>query len=324
MARVPALTMGPRPCHRHAQCTRARVTATLTLLAAAVTVPDLVPSLLFASPLRSRKQAAPAVQRNVFIGGRIPVWAQTHSWITRLAEYDSMKVAELKALLKGKGLPVTGTKAVLISRLKEAGGETGKEDPKEKEEEEEEEAAPKKKKLKKKKKKIVKKKKSTEETAPPTLDDEPAAEEQPEKEEHQEETKSDQGQTAPKPGDRVEARYHRDDRTYPGILLSIQYDGRYLVSWDEPDENEPLTSVTKVTLLKKAKVPLEDAEKQIYHVGDKIWARFPSDNNFYDADLLELNGNRCKIKWQDPDGSPPTAEMPVHDIKLKLRTKSAC
>jgi len=297
-----------------------------------VTVPDLVPSLLFASPLRSRKQAAPAVQRNVFIGGRIPVWAQTHSWITRLAEYDSMKVAELKALLKGKGLPVSGTKAVLISRLKEAGGETGKEDPKEeKEEEEEEEATPKKTKLKKKK---IIKKKSAEKSAPPAPEDESAppapetevkAEEQPEpEEEKQEETKLDQGQTTPQPGDRVEARYHRDDRTYPGILLSIQYDGRYLVSWDEPDENEPLTSVTKVTLLKKAKVPLEDAEKQIYHVGDKIWARFPSDNNFYDADLLELNGNRCKIKWQDPDGSPPTAEMPVHDIKLKLRTKSAC
>ena len=32
---------------------------------------------------------------------------------------------------------------------------------------------------------------------------------------------------------------------YPGILLEIQDGGKYLMSWDEPDDNEPLTSVTE-------------------------------------------------------------------------------
>merc|ERR1719356_1583493 len=126
------------------------------------------------------------------------------------------------------------------------------------------------------------------------------------------------------PGDRISARYHRDNQVYPGILLEIQDEGKYLMSWDEPDDNEPLTSVTEVQLLRKAETPLEPGNQQGYHVGDKVYARFPEDNGMYDADLLELNGDRCKVKWDDPDGSPPTLEMPVHDIKLKLRNPKVC
>jgi len=196
---------------------------------------------------------------------------------------------------------------------------------------EEEEPAPK----KKKKKKIVKQKKkkleANEEPVPPTPE-EPEQQEEPEPEQDEPEPEEEpeqqkENQEAPKklkPGDRVNARYHRDNKMYPGILLDVQYDGRYLISWDEPDENEPLTSCTEVEFLKKARVPLEPGEMQVYHVGDKVWARFPADNNFYEADLLELNGDKCKIKWKDPDGSPPTAQMPVRDMKLKLRAKSAC
>jgi len=111
---------------------------------------------------------------------------------------------------------------------------------------------------------------------------------------------------------------------YPGILLELQDGDKFLMSWDEPDDNEPLTSVTEVQLLRKAETPLESGNKQVYHVGDTVYARFPEDNGMYDALLLELNGDRCKVKWDDPDGSPPTAEMPVHDIKLKLRNPKVC
>jgi len=96
------------------------------------------------------------------------------------------------------------------------------------------------------------------------------------------------------------------------------------MSWDEPDDNEPLTSVTEVQLLRKAETPLESGNKQVYNVGDTVYARFPEDNGMYDALLLELNGDRCKVKWDDPDGSPPTAEMPIHDMKLKLRNPKVC
>jgi len=235
--------------------------------------------------------------------------------VTLLAEYDSMKVAELKAPLKEKKLKVSGTKAVLVARLKEADGNSEHGSVAQ----EEENPAPKK----------TGKPKAKEKPAPPAPEDEPApeeepaAEEEPEPEEEKEQPETGKGVQF-KPGDRLMARYHRDNKMYPGILLDIQYDGKYLISWDEPDENEPLTSCSEVEFLKKAKVPLEPGEKQIYHVGDKVWARFAADNGFYDADLLELNGNRCTIKWKDPDGSPPTAQMKVEEIKLKLRTKSAC
>jgi len=323
------LTMGPTPCHRHVQCTRVRVAAALTLLATVATTPGLAPAFsLFASPIRARKQSPSGSAWYVFVGGRTPAGPQACSRLALLAEYDSMKAAQLKALCKEKGLPVSGTKAVLISRLEEADGGPEKEVPadsfftadKTPSEIADDNPAP-----KKKKKKVVKKKqtKASEEPSPPALEEEATPEEE-EEEEQEEEPKTGTSPTEFQPGDRLNARYHRDNKMYPGILLDVQYDGRYLISWDEPDENEPLTSVTEVEFLKKAKVPLEPGEKQIYHVGDKVFARFPADNNFYEADLLELKGDRCKIKWKDPDGSPPTAEMPVHDIKLKLRAKSAC
>jgi len=211
-----------------------------------------------------------------------------------LAKYGSLKVADLKALCKEKGLPVSGIKTALISRLTEADESS----PAPEKPEQQEDPKP-------------------EEDAPEPAE-EPEQQEDPEPEEDApepaEEPEQQEASKTLKPGDRINARYHRDNKMYPGILLDVQYDGKYLISWDEPDESEPLTSCTEVEFLKKARVPLEPGEKQVYHVGDKIWARFAADNGFYEADLLELNGDKCKLKWKDPDGSPPTAQMPVHDI----------
>eukprot|EP00931_Biecheleriopsis_adriatica_P111430 TRINITY_DN85805_c0_g1_i1.p1 TRINITY_DN85805_c0_g1~~TRINITY_DN85805_c0_g1_i1.p1 ORF type:complete len:285 (-),score=77.19 TRINITY_DN85805_c0_g1_i1:22-849(-) len=258
-------------------------TTALALLASLTKIPDAPPTFLpTAAPIRSWKQATAAQ----LAGSRKASEVKARSRVAVLAEYSSMKVADLKALCKERGLAVSGTKAVLVSRLEEAEGSkaakpsSGKAAP-EKKPATKKAPAPKKEPVQKKSQKI-------------------------------------------EPGDRVMARYHRDDRMHPGIVLDLQDSETYLISWDEPDDNEPMTSCKVVEFLKKAKTPLEPGEKQIYHVGDKVMARFPEDNNFYDADLLELNDGSCKIKWKDPDGSPPTTTMPVHDIRLKRRAASAC
>merc|ERR1712187_1083465 len=123
-------------------------------------------------------------------------------------------------------------------------------------------------------------------------------------------------------GDRVTAQYHRDNQRYPGILLEFQGEGRYLVSWDEPDDSEPLTTCTKVTLLKKGP-KREPGNKQVFHVGDKVISRFDRDGGFYEAELLEFDEEKdtCTVKWDDPDGFEPIYKGPLHDVKLKLRVK---
>ena len=55
-------------------------------------------------------------------GNPFPEEQQTEEQPVEVAEpdYESMTVEELKALLRARGLPVTGTKAELITRLAEA------------------------------------------------------------------------------------------------------------------------------------------------------------------------------------------------------------
>ena len=69
-----------------------------------------------------------------------------------------------------------------------------------------------------------------------------------------------------------EARYHIDHNMHAGISLSIEPERgpRYAVSWDEPDEREPLSGTTDIELVKKAKTPLTGQgvhnEKQVFFV----------------------------------------------------------
>ena len=73
------------------------------------------------------------------------------------------------------------------------------------------------------------------------------------------------------PGDYVKAHYHADNAMHPGILLDIEGEGegaRYVVTWDEPDEKEPISGCKKCELLKKAKKPIPNEHKQIFNVGD--------------------------------------------------------
>lgn len=72
-------------------------------------------------PHRERTSTHPA--------SRIHVHTHTHSERNRaelkMSEYSSRKVAELKDLLKARGLSVTGTKPELIARLEESDKEEG-------------------------------------------------------------------------------------------------------------------------------------------------------------------------------------------------------
>eukprot|EP00930_Biecheleria_cincta_P033865 TRINITY_DN2343_c0_g1_i2.p1 TRINITY_DN2343_c0_g1~~TRINITY_DN2343_c0_g1_i2.p1 ORF type:complete len:188 (-),score=34.87 TRINITY_DN2343_c0_g1_i2:136-699(-) len=133
------------------------------------------------------------------------------------------------------------------------------------------------------------------------------------------------------PGDYVKARYHIDHNMHNAILLSIEPERgpRYVVSWDEPDEREPLSGTTDIELIKKAKTPLTGQgvhnEKQVFFVGDKVDALFYTDNGWYAADIIE-KGKKGEdywlIKWKDPDGGNPTEEKPGHELKLTKRVKN--
>ncbi|CAK0873211.1 unnamed protein product, partial [Prorocentrum cordatum] len=289
----------PRP--RPAKRSRIAAATVLPILAGVAAIQGVAGRLWLsaASPGAGARAAAAQTRGGAAFGRRAPApWASRwSSRVALLAEYDSMMASELKELCKKKGLKVSGTKKVLIERLQEADSAPAPA-PKAKA------AAP-----------APAPKAAAPAPAPAPKAAAPAPAPAP---------KASPKTDALEPGDRISARYHRDNQVYPGILLEIQDGGKYLMSWDEPDDNEPLTSVTEVQLLRKAETPLESGNKQVYHVGDKVFARFPEDNGMYEADLLELNGDRCKIKWDDPDGSPPTAEMPVHDIKLKLRNPKVC
>lgn len=252
-----------------------------------------------------------------------------------LADMYSMKADELKAMCKERGLKVSGKKADLIARLEEAGegGSSPAPAPAKKAKATKKAAAPAP--APAKAMKTPARAKAAAPAPTPTRAGKKAVAENP----WQAPEPAPEPAPAPaprkpapkplsakmEPGDRVMARYHRDNQVYPGILLEHQEDGRYLVSWDEPDENEPLTSCTHVEMLKKG-APREPGTQQVYHVGDKVSARFDEDGGFYPADLLEINEEtqRVKVKWDDPDGAPPTAEMPRHDIKLILRNKKYC
>eukprot|EP00930_Biecheleria_cincta_P033867 TRINITY_DN2343_c0_g2_i1.p1 TRINITY_DN2343_c0_g2~~TRINITY_DN2343_c0_g2_i1.p1 ORF type:complete len:211 (-),score=42.83 TRINITY_DN2343_c0_g2_i1:72-638(-) len=133
------------------------------------------------------------------------------------------------------------------------------------------------------------------------------------------------------PGDYVKARYHIDHNMHNAILLSIEPERgpRYVVSWDEPDEREPLSGTTDIELVKKAKTPLTGQsvhnEKQIFFIGDKVDALFYTDMGWYAAEVIEKGkkgDDFWVIKWKDPDGANPTEEKPAHELKLTKRIKN--
>jgi len=124
------------------------------------------------------------------------------------------------------------------------------------------------------------------------------------------------------PGDRVSAKYHKDAQWYEAVVLYQKDDGVWDISWDEPDEGEQITSVSNIKLVKRGPVGHPELENVPLAPGDKVWALFLEDQNWYEAVLLkmpEADGGKYTVRWDDPDGCPPTAQLERHDIKLKLR-----
>lgn len=274
-----------RPCPRRVKFAGAAVVKALALVVVVGVAPSAAPTFLPGNARTGLRQAQAqqsslATHMKVLAGSRQALEPRGLSQVPMLAAYSSMKVVELKELCREKGLPVSGSKAVLISRLEQADG--------------------------------------PEDVDAPEDDDGPEDVDESEEEEEQESP----GKIVP--GDRVMARYHRDHQMYPGIVLEQQDSETYLISWDEPDENEPLTSCKDIEFLKKAKKRLVPGKKQLYHVGDKVSARFAADNGFYEAKILELKGDIAKIEWKDPDGYEPIIDIKTNEIKLVLRAKSAC
>eukprot|EP00930_Biecheleria_cincta_P054920 TRINITY_DN412_c0_g1_i1.p1 TRINITY_DN412_c0_g1~~TRINITY_DN412_c0_g1_i1.p1 ORF type:complete len:411 (+),score=109.43 TRINITY_DN412_c0_g1_i1:154-1386(+) len=387
--------------------------AKLTLLTAIGVLLDAAPTFQLSSAPFSLFAKQPAAARGGFVSGRTVGWdlgfQQMGSRTALAADYNSMKLAELKEICKGKGLPVSGTKPVLIARIEEAEGAEGaatsekksgkdaakaksekpkkpaeSEEPEETEEtsDEAESEEPEKPASKAPAEKPPEKTASmapagkprnakSEEPKKPAESEEPeeteetsdeAESEEPEKpaskapaEKPPEKTASMAPAGKPRslgyepgtkvaitpglttdrnrgviiePGDRVMARYHRDHRMYAGIVLDIQdHKDAYLISWDEPDQYEPLSSCKEVQLTSKAKKKLEGGEKQLFHVGDKVQVRYPMDNSWYDADITgvgRVEREEWEIKWKDPDGTPPVQIKVAKDIHLVRRAKHAC
>jgi len=126
------------------------------------------------------------------------------------------------------------------------------------------------------------------------------------------------------PGDRVSAKYHKDKEWYEALVLYKKEEGVWDISWDEPDENEQITSVEpeQIKLVKRGPVDHPELEKVPIAVGDQVTALFLEDKKWYPGKLTkepEKEGGKYTVKWDDPDGAPPTAELERHDIKLKLR-----
>jgi len=125
------------------------------------------------------------------------------------------------------------------------------------------------------------------------------------------------------PGDKVMSRYHRDNGMYESMILYKKTDEIYDVSWDEPDEGEQISSVTirDIKLVKRGPPGQEKIPNVPLKVGDKVLAMFLSDQKFYGADLTKISDDKklYTVKWDDPDGAAPTADLERHDVKLKLR-----
>jgi len=125
------------------------------------------------------------------------------------------------------------------------------------------------------------------------------------------------------PGDKVMSRYHRDNGMYESMILYKKTDEIYDVSWDEPDEGEQISSVTirDIKLVKRGPPGQEKIPNVPLKVGDKVLALFLSDQKFYGADLTKISDDKkmYTVKWDDPDGAAPTADLERHDVKLKLR-----
>jgi len=109
-------------------------------------------------------------------------------------------------------------------------------------------------------------------------------------------------------GDRVKALH--DGIWYPGVIERRQFDGRFSVRWDEPDDG-----------LEASKVEPEFIQKfvayQDYTSGDDVMALCPEDGKWYPGTVVQGHGDGTfQVKWDDADGGPET-----HDIHLEAMMK---
>mmetsp|Transcript_126336 Transcript_126336/g.404462 ORF Transcript_126336/g.404462 Transcript_126336/m.404462 type:complete len:222 (-) Transcript_126336:11-676(-) len=133
----------------------------------------------------------------------------------------------------------------------------------------------------------------------------------------------DDNETSLRPGDRVSARFHKDGLLYEGIILYQKREDVYDISWDEPDESEQITSVhiRDIALLERGTPGQEKYSSVPLKAGDKVWALFLEEKQFYDATLISVSDDEKAfvVKWDDPTGGQPTSELKRRDVKLRER-----
>eukprot|EP00435_Cladocopium_sp_Y103_P034755 s952_g9.t1 len=239
--------------------------------------------------------------------------------------YSDMKVGELKALLKERGLKVGGLKAELVARLEEsdagdAEAEEVEEDDEAVEEEEEEEAPspPPKKKAAPKTGPVeykegqlalakfhddgryysVKLKKDNGDGSFDIMWLEDEAEDTANLEDLKPQLKDF------KKGDLVLAKCAEDGRRYTALVQENKGEGYITVQYIEDESEEEVLIDNVVKQVKKFKK------------GQKVEAKFPDDGDFYPATVKDdLGKGKYLIEWEDPDGSDPESEMLVDDIQ---------
>lgn len=236
-----------------------------------------------------------------------------------LEAYSDMKVGELKALLKERGLKVGGLKAELVARLEESDGENDEEVEEDDEVEEEEAPSP-----------------------PP-----PSA------------AKKKTGPAEYKAGQLALAKFHDDGRYYSVKLKKDNGDGSFDIVWleDEAEDTanledlkpqlkdfkkgdlvlakcaedgrrytalvqenkgEGYVTVQYIEDESEEEVLIDNVVKQMkkFKKGQKVEAKFPDDGEFYAATVKDdLGKGKYLIEWEDPDGSDPESEMLVDDIQ---------
>jgi predicted RNA-binding protein with RPS1 domain len=114
-------------------------------------------------------------------------------------------------------------------------------------------------------------------------------------------------------GCKVKAQSPDDEGWYPGRIKEAS-GSDWVVAWDDPDGG-PETNTLSDDFIKKLFF------HKNYEVGDDCRAISPDDERWYPGVVAEvLAEEKFRVKWDDPDGGPETADLHWEEMK-KVKVK---